>query len=112
MPGGPAGLDDPADDELAALAAAGRVEDVEAVLAVLAALELVEDAVGVRTEALGAAETVRGKIVDKLTLIGQFDSGVLDPASSTPGEFDPRLRRTRRFGLLALMQRFSRLINN
>ena len=55
MPGGPAGLDDPADDELAALAAAGRVEDVEAVLAVLAALELVEDAVGVRPEALGAA---------------------------------------------------------
>ena len=49
-------LDDPADDELAALGAAGRVQDVEAVLAVLAALELEEDVVLEGSEALGADE--------------------------------------------------------
>lgn len=42
------------DDELAALAATGRVQHVEVVLAVLAALELVEDGVAAeRSEALG-----------------------------------------------------------
>ena len=90
MPGGSAGLDDPPDDELAALAAAGRVEHVEAVLAVLAALELVEDAVGVRAEALGAAEKVRGKIFreingDGTDRLGRFGPGEFDPAFWTPG---------------------------
>lgn len=49
-------LDDAADDELAALAATGREQHLEVVLAVLAALELVEDAVFERAEALGATE--------------------------------------------------------
>lgn len=56
MPVGVHGLDDAPDDELAALAAAGREQDVEVVLAVLAALELVEDAVPELLEALGTAE--------------------------------------------------------
>lgn len=41
---------------LTALCAAWRVQDVEAMLAVLPLLELVEDAVGERTEALGATK--------------------------------------------------------
>ena len=49
-------LDDPPNDELAALGAAGRVQDVEAVLAVLAALRLEEDVVPEGSEALGADE--------------------------------------------------------
>ncbi len=55
VPGGVGGLDHPPDDELAALGTARGKEDVEAVLAVLALLELIEDAVGKGTEALGAA---------------------------------------------------------
>ena len=49
-------LDDTANDELAALPAARGVQHVEAVLAVLAVLELEEDIVLERTEALGADE--------------------------------------------------------
>ena len=49
-------LDDTANDELAALAAARGVQHMEAVLAVLAVLELEEDIVLERTEALGADE--------------------------------------------------------
>ena len=49
-------LDDPPNDELAALGAAGRVQDVETVLAVLAALRLEEDVVPEGSEALGADE--------------------------------------------------------
>ena len=55
VPRGRHGPDDAAHDELAALAAARRVQHVEVVLAVLPPLELVEHAVGKGTEALGAA---------------------------------------------------------
>ena len=47
-------LDHTPDDELSALAAAWGIQHVEAVLAVLAVLELEEDIVLERTEALGA----------------------------------------------------------
>ena len=58
VPGGRHGPDDAAHDELAALAAAGRVQHVEVVLAVLPPLELVEHAVGEGTETLSAAAGV------------------------------------------------------
>ena len=52
VPGRRHGPDDAAHDELAALAAAGRVQDVEVVLAVFPPLELVEHAVGEGPETL------------------------------------------------------------
>ena len=58
VPGGRHSPDDAAHDELAALAAAGRVQDVEVVLAVLPPLKLVEHAVGEGTETLSAAAGV------------------------------------------------------
>ena len=47
--------DDSPNDELPALSAARREEDVEVVLAILPPLELVEHAVGERPEALRAS---------------------------------------------------------
>ena len=65
-------LDHTTNDELATLAAARGVQHVEAVLAVLAVLELEEDIVLERTEALGADEApvaVQGSVaVDNLRL--------------------------------------------
>lgn len=58
VPGGVHGLDDPADDEFAAFSATRSEEDVKVVFAVLPALELVEDAVRKRPEALGAHEAL------------------------------------------------------
>ena len=49
-------LDHPPDDELATLGAAWREEDVEVVLTILPPVELIEDPVGERAEALGAHE--------------------------------------------------------
>lgn len=52
-------LDDTPNDELTALDAAGRKEDMKVMFAVLAALELVEDGIlGEWTEALGADKAV------------------------------------------------------
>lgn len=59
MPAGGHGLDDASDDKLAALVAAGGEQYVEIPLAVLAALELVENAILERAEALSAAENVK-----------------------------------------------------
>ena len=47
-------LDHSPDDELATLGAAWREEDVEVVLTILPPVELIEDPVGERAEALGA----------------------------------------------------------
>jgi len=54
MPGGLHRLDDPANDELATLLAAGREQNMEVVLTVLPPFVLVEHAVRKRSEALGA----------------------------------------------------------
>ena len=65
-------LDHASDDELSALAAARGVQHVKAVLAVLAVLELEEDIVLERTEALGADKAAvaveRPVAVDNLRL--------------------------------------------
>lgn len=61
------GFDNSANDELAALAAAGGEKDMEVMLAVLAALELVEDTFGKWPEALAT---------DKACLVPHFTMGV------------------------------------
>ena len=72
VPRGRHGPDDAAHDELAALAAARRVQHVEVVLTVLPPLELVEHAVGEGTEALRAAGTGgRNSLISFGTLCSQ-----------------------------------------
>jgi len=58
MPGGLHSLDNSADDEFATFLAAWREQHMKVVLTVLAPLELVEHAVGERSETLGAHKTL------------------------------------------------------
>lgn len=58
MPAGLHRFDDATDDDVAALVAERSIEDPEVLLAVLATLELVEDSVLERAEALSAPKTI------------------------------------------------------
>jgi len=57
MPSGPHGLDDPTNDELAALVAAGSKEDMKVMFTIFAPVKLIEDTVREGSEALCADET-------------------------------------------------------
>jgi len=55
VPSGAHGLDDAANDELSALGATRRIENVETMLAILAVFKLIENSIRKSSEALGTS---------------------------------------------------------